>query len=113
MLFSTLLVSEASFEGIKGDNIYCAGVTMLGLLEAHAKGVENIVFVEEETHLADPVLRHREEAGVCPSYISPRHAVRRLLVTCGREDWIVKIWDYAFIGDNGSRGRSEELRSLY
>lgn len=82
------------------------GAELLGVLQAHARGVADIA-----------ITREKEDVNCAQSGMEPPSEVAKsipnlsavntggLMITCGKTEGVVKIWNYTCVGINGRCGR--------
>lgn len=110
MQYRTLLLSrftpdETRQDGDCKDNVGHIEAMSVGAFEAHPKGVAGMAVMYSTTEACSAVSTDsppETSSGVQEGGVGQ---VGGLLVTCGKEEGMVKIWDYTHVGEGGSCGR--------
>lgn len=102
---------NTSNRGSSGKNS-TVGVELAGVFNAHPGGVASLAVIGNapETHPSTVTAKPLLEDGECPSAMVSGEG-RGLMMTCGKVEGMVKIWDYTYVGEGGACGRYVFLRT--
>lgn len=83
------------------------GAKLLGVLQAHARGVADIAITREKENVNCAKSDMEPSASEVAKSTPNLSAVNAggLMITCGKAEGLVKIWNYTCVGINGSCGR--------